>query len=129
MKCQTLKYDYLVEVLLHNRRNISAGFVVAIEGTLESSSFHELHRMSFEFSILLWNTNKYSNTPTLRTSNWSSCLILDTDVARNKNNISGVRKNTSWVHSSAEIEAWMFPVHSIARSTPPSVISAITLVI
>jgi len=32
------------------------------------------------------------------------------------------------VHSNAEIDAWMLPVHSIARSTPPLVISAMTLV-
>ncbi|KAF7829757.1 stearoyl-[acyl-carrier-protein] 9-desaturase 6, chloroplastic [Senna tora] len=54
------------ELLQFQFLKISAGFVVTIESTLQCPLIQEIRRMSFECIIFAWNTNKYSNTPTLR---------------------------------------------------------------
>lgn len=62
------------------------------------------------------------------------CIIKSKSISfslewHNCNYYKLIRNNeriTSWTHSKAEIIAWMLPVHSTLRSTPPLVISAIT---
>lgn len=59
---------YLIHVLFHYTRNISAGLVVAKESTLQSPLIQQVHRMSLECIIFTWYSNKYCNTPTLTRS-------------------------------------------------------------
>lgn len=84
---QTYIESYPLHVLLNNIGKISAGLVVAIEGTLKSPLIQEIHRMSFEGIIFAWHSNKYSNTPTLINNNrsrFSFCLSKIYNFLSNK---------------------------------------------
>lgn len=56
---------YLLHVQFHHIGQICAWFEVAKEGSLQSPLVQEVHGMSLELSILVWHTNKHSNTPAL----------------------------------------------------------------
>jgi hypothetical protein len=63
-----LKFQLPFHVLLYNIRKIGSRLVVTIGGALKSPLIQQIYRMSFECIIFAWHSNKYSNTPTLKTT-------------------------------------------------------------